>query len=341
MAMPDQICKRCILPASFPGARFNEEGLCHFCQDAPPPDEILAHRDSLKTQVEAAIAENRGKGAYDCIVALSGGKDSSYTLKRLVEDYELNCLAITIDNGFLADEALTNCREVTSALGVDHILFKPNRQFMNTMYRTSVTAERLHSPAALTRASSICNSCISLINAQMMRFAQQFGAGIIAGGYIGGQVPKDMAVLRIDPTRHDQLRRKSVEKLNDKFGCATDKYFNYSVTSDGAAGVEISVINPMLAYLISEDDIMDALRPLSWRRPQRTGITSTNCLLNDFGVYVHHKKHGFHPYALEIAEQVRSGLLSRDGGLRKLNAIPSREDVEDLAEAIGLEGSEY
>ena len=60
------------------------------------------------------LEASRGTGAYDAIVAFSGGKDSSYTLKLLVEDYGLNCLAVTIDNGFISEGAFKNCRTITA-----------------------------------------------------------------------------------------------------------------------------------------------------------------------------------------------------------------------------------
>lgn len=340
--MEDKICKRCVLSSSFPGARFNKEGLCYHCQTAPELEELHANRLELKAALDNAIADHRGSGSYDSIVALSGGKDSTYTLKRLVEDYDLRCLAVTIDNDFLADEARANCQVITSELGVDHILFKPNTKFMHNMYRVSVSGDRIHSPAALTRASSICNSCISLINAQMVRFAQQYNTGLIAGGYIGGQVPKDMAVLTVNPRKHDQIRKASIDRFTKAFGETTKTYFSYS--SDDAKtpeSVEIAVINPMLSYEISEEDIIKEIATLGWRRPQRTGITSTNCLLNDFGVYAHNKRHGHHPYALEIADQVRSGLMTREAGLKKVEAIPERDDVKDLAERLGMKNDEF
>ena len=37
---------------------------------------------------------------------------------------------------------------------------------------------------------------------------------------------------------------------------------------------------------------------------------SSNCRINDLGILNHQKKYGFHPYELEISEQVRNGNLS-------------------------------
>ena len=68
-----KICNNCILPETFPGIRFDENGVCNFCR------------------------EFKGKGSYDCLMAYSGGKDSTYTLWILKKKYDLRILALTFD----------------------------------------------------------------------------------------------------------------------------------------------------------------------------------------------------------------------------------------------------
>ncbi|WP_269849851.1 adenine nucleotide alpha hydrolase family protein [Methanosarcina horonobensis] len=53
-----------------------------------------------------------GKGKYDVIYALSGGKDSSYTLYKLKQDYPfLKVLAVQFDNGFISEGAVKKTPE--------------------------------------------------------------------------------------------------------------------------------------------------------------------------------------------------------------------------------------
>jgi hypothetical protein len=118
------------------------------------------------------------------------------------------------------------------------------------------------------------------------------------------------------------------------FGEEARPYFE--IERPGAAQ-EVTVINPMLGLGVAEDEIIRALEPLGWTRPTDTGVTSTNCRLNDLGVFTHTRRHGFHPYAFEIAEQLRQGLMSKDEAIHKLETLPSRQDVAWLAERIGVE----
>ncbi|MEM7129850.1 MAG: hypothetical protein AAF702_26185 [Chloroflexota bacterium] len=336
-----QRCTTCILPATFPNISFDDRGLCTYCQAALDESAMALERQSLRKRMESAIEQSRGKGEYDCIVAFSGGKDSSYTLMRLVRDYDLNCLAVTIDNGFISDQARQNCYTVTEALGVDFSFFRPAPKFMANMYRTSVTTGGVQTPASIKRASAICNSCISLINNLMVKFALQYESPIIAGGYIGGQVPKNMAVLDLNLIQQERMRAPQREKYTDIFGPAASQFFfiRQSLLQKQPEG-RVMVINPMLTMAISEEEIIASIGELGWTPTKDTGRNSSNCRLNDLGIAIHYKKHQFHPYAFEIAEQVRYGLMSRGDALKKVEEIPEFAHVSQQMSAIGLNQSD-
>ena len=328
-------CARCLLPASVPGLLIDAEGMCHFCRSTPPADELAVRRARLREQMESVIDSHRGARPYECVLAFSGGKDSSYTLKLLVEHYHLRVLAVTVDNGFLSVDTLDNCRAVCNGVSVDHVVFRPDSDFMNRMYRRSAVGDDIHSPAAIQRASSICSSCITLINTFMVRKALELGAPMIAGGYLAGQLPRDAALFFLRPATMAKTRTSMLERFARAFGEDARAYFELPVEADGPR--EVTVINPMMGVSLTEDDIVDSLTPLGWRRPRDTGLTSTNCRLNDLGVFLHSRRHGFHPYAFEIAEQLRHGLMTAAEAQRKLTAIPAPADVAWLAARLDVD----
>ena len=92
----------------------------------------------------------------------------------------------------------------------------------------------------------------------------------------------------------------------------------------------------MLTELVSEEDIVEEIGKLGWKRTTDTGQNSSNCLINDLGVAVHYSKYGFYPYLMEIAEQVRNGTMTRKRGIEKAYSIPGKSAVEPLAAKIGL-----
>ncbi|HVY44224.1 MAG TPA: hypothetical protein VHB21_00030 [Minicystis sp.] len=331
------VCARCVLPSSFPGAAFDAEGVCRLCREAPPVERAREARAALLEKLEGVFDSHRGLGPYDAIVAFSGGKDSSYTLMALVERFRLRCLAVTIDNGFIAPGASENLRAVTAALGVDWVLYRPAPAFMRRVYATSAKGG-VHGRLALTRASATCNSCIALINDHMVKTALEKGVAVVAGGYIGGQVPPDAAVLEIDLDVFSRFRADAQRRYVAHFGDEARGHYGIPDELVRAARVrKLSIVNPMLALGVPESEILRAIEALGWKRTHDTGKNSTNCLLNDLGVRLHVEREGFHPYAMEVAEQVRSGLMTREDGLAKLSGVPRREDVAEQARAIGFE----
>ena len=52
-------------------------------------------------------------------------------------------------------------------------------------------------------------------------------------------------------------------------------------------------------------------------RPSDTG-RSTNCLINDVGIYVHQRERGYHNYALPYSWDVRLGQKTRDEAIEEL-----------------------
>lgn len=332
-----KLCVRCVLPENFPGVHFNAEGVCNHCQIAPSSSELRANVERLHGEMVAAIEANMGGRDYDCIVAYSGGKDSSYTLKALIENYGLKCLAVTVDNGFMSEQARVNSKAVTEALGVDYQLFAPAQSFMSGMYKESVTNSDLHTKAAIKRASAVCNSCIGLINVYMIRLALMHGAKLIAGGYIGGQVPKDTAILELNLEVYMQTRVSTIGRFEESFGADTRRYFDVPEELLKASKLKkITILNPMLALNVSEEEIFEQLAPLGWKPTLETGVNSSNCRLNDFGIAMHYDAHGFNPYVLEISEQVRHGLMTREKALKKALSIPSLEEVQWQAKKLGI-----
>jgi hypothetical protein len=113
-----------VLPETFPGIHFNEEGVCNFCRDFSH-DRLIGKKAEYRQRFEHLVKEHAGKSEYDAILSYNGGKDSTFALLTLRRDYHLNVLAFTMDNGFISRRAIENIRVVTGRLGVDHLLFKP------------------------------------------------------------------------------------------------------------------------------------------------------------------------------------------------------------------------
>ncbi len=98
-----KICNRCVMDTSAIDITFSREGYCNFCSDYLDKSSfILSHDNPEKLSIRKlyfdTIKKEGERKQYDCIVGVSGGVDSSWTLK-LVKDEGLRPLAVHLDNG--------------------------------------------------------------------------------------------------------------------------------------------------------------------------------------------------------------------------------------------------
>lgn len=110
-------CTSCILPQTFPFIDFDEKGVCNFCRAGSPTK--LDTKETLEKKIESYRSKD---GSPDCIVALSGGRDSCYGLHVIKKELGLNPIAYTYDWAMVTDEARRNCARVCGELGVEHII---------------------------------------------------------------------------------------------------------------------------------------------------------------------------------------------------------------------------
>ncbi|MGB2706355.1 MAG: N-acetyl sugar amidotransferase, partial [Candidatus Omnitrophota bacterium] len=119
--MEYKICRRCIIDASVPGARFDESGECNFCKVHDRLERIYPIGKKgeriLKAIVEKIKKDSR-KNKYDCVIGISGGRDSTYTLYS-ANKLGLRPLAVHFNDGFGNPVAGENMKKATAKLGID------------------------------------------------------------------------------------------------------------------------------------------------------------------------------------------------------------------------------
>ncbi len=118
-----QVCSRCIMDTVADcDIVFDEVGICHHCRryDTMFSTRVIrgeAGRVVLDGLVKKMKDVGRGR-AYDCIIGVSGGVDSTY-VAWLVKQHGLRPLAVHLDNGWNSEIAVRNIERVLSKLGID------------------------------------------------------------------------------------------------------------------------------------------------------------------------------------------------------------------------------
>ena len=317
--IPKTICQSCILPGTFPGIDFDEHGICKYCRkESVSTSKNSEKKTACRARLDALInAEKDTAPVYDLIMAYSGGKDSSYTLKFLKEKYNLRIMALTFDNHFVSSTAMENIRTITDALNVDSLIWKTPWSVMKRMF--SLTAQKDIFPApTLIRASSICTACIGLVKSIVLKTALEMAIPLVGFGWSPGQAPLQSAILKVTPsmTRTNQMVLKNafpkemLANLNRYF--IPESYYN---TYKEKFPVNV---HPLAFFDYDEEFIIKNLQESGWKNPKDTDTNSSNCLINAYANKCHMDRHGFHPYVWEIANMVRQGVMTRDEGLKKI-----------------------
>jgi N-acetyl sugar amidotransferase len=117
-----QRCTRCIMDTTVPGITFDTKGECNFCEVHNHMDDAfpLGEAGRLKVQEIAADIKRIGRGKkYDCVLGVSGGRDSSFTLWYCVVKLGLRPLAVHFNDGFGNPVAGENMVKACQKLGVE------------------------------------------------------------------------------------------------------------------------------------------------------------------------------------------------------------------------------
>lgn len=118
-----KICTRCIMDTSDPNIRFDDRGVCEYCQNFD--DQILPNwhtdqRGEAELQRLAQLIKKDGQGKeFDCIIGLSGGLDSSYVSYVAKEKMGLRPLLFHVDAGWNTDQAVGNIEKLVDGLGLE------------------------------------------------------------------------------------------------------------------------------------------------------------------------------------------------------------------------------
>ena len=130
-------CTECVTPNTRPELSFNKEGVCSACTNSKIKKKINWKKRT--TEFDKIIKKHKilcKDNDYNCIVPVSGGKDSIYQLYEIKKKHKMQPLAITwrtLARTKLGEENLNALRNI----GIDHIDFTINPKIINDLTRKS------------------------------------------------------------------------------------------------------------------------------------------------------------------------------------------------------------
>ena len=125
-------CTKCVMPDTKPDLNFDEDGVCDACQSQELKDTNI---DWEKREQEfiSLVKSYKKHPHYDCIIGVSGGKDSTYQVIKVLE-LGLNPLCVCFEPTIPTQIGKKNLENLNN-LGVDLIHIKRNPTVYKSMIK--------------------------------------------------------------------------------------------------------------------------------------------------------------------------------------------------------------
>ena len=133
-----QYCTRCGMPSTEPDAKYDELGVCVSCRSSEQKMHFSWKEKDEELREILARFRGRNDSGYDCIVPISGGKDSAFQLYLMTHVYDMKPLACTFSHHWFSETGQQNLQWCLETFDVDHIMFTPSRGLVNRCARRSL-----------------------------------------------------------------------------------------------------------------------------------------------------------------------------------------------------------
>lgn len=335
-------CSRCCIPETQEGVIFDEMGVCQACQSSEQKIHIdwVARRAELEKILDQARA-NAGNN-YDCIVPISGGKDSTFQLHVLTKVYKMKPLAVTFSHNWYSETGWYNLQNALEEFEVDHIMFTPNRKVINKLARKS-----------LAGIGDSCWHCHAGVGAFPLQVAVRFNIPLLIWGESiaesSGRASYFNPIRKFDREYFTKVSAKlRAQEMVDENISPRDVYpFEIPSAEDCE---RVGVFGIHLGDFIFWDDErqMEFVRDTyGWKETQIEGTykryKSAECIMpgvHDFSCYM---KRGYGRATFHASQDVRAGLLTREEafGLIKDHDPQRPHGLDYYLQITGLSEQEF
>ncbi len=129
-------CKKCVVPSSSAiPVEFDEDGICSGCKVANQKFEVDWDRRGKQLGNLLEQYRSKDKSNYDCIIAVSGGKDSYFQVHTIKNVYKMNPLLVTYNSNNWTEAGYRNLHRMREVFNCDHVFFTPGIDLLKRMNR--------------------------------------------------------------------------------------------------------------------------------------------------------------------------------------------------------------
>jgi N-acetyl sugar amidotransferase len=130
-------CNRCCMPETMEGITFDEFGICTPCRSSE--EKMHINWEERDRKLNEIILLNKSQNYYDCLLPMSGGKDSMFQAYVLTYKFGLTPLAVTHGANWMSLTGRYNLENCLIKFDLDHLIFHAKRSVINKAARKSLT----------------------------------------------------------------------------------------------------------------------------------------------------------------------------------------------------------
>lgn len=304
-------CSRCCMPETQEGISFDKMGICSACQSSEQKMHInWIERENALIQILENAKKKSGDN-YDCILPISGGKDSFFQAHVLTKIYGMKPLAVTFSHNWFSETGYYNLQRCLEVFNLDHIMFTPNRQLVNKLSKKS-----------LEMIGDTCWHCHAGVGAFPLQIACKFNIPLIIYGEsiaeASGRATYFEPVRKYDREYFTKVSAKVEPKdMVCEYLSKKDLYpFELPSAEEcekkGIFGIHLG------DYIFWDEERQTEFvkKEYGWRETEMEGAykgyKSVECVMagmHDFTCYL---KRGFGRTSTQASVDIRQGLLTRE-----------------------------
>ncbi|MFH1664871.1 MAG: N-acetyl sugar amidotransferase [Candidatus Omnitrophota bacterium] len=334
-------CTRCCLPETVEGISFDEMGICTVCRSSEQKMHIDWTERHKKLEILLKRFKDRPGSSYDCIVPISGGKDSVFQLHIITKVYGLKPLTVTFNHNWYTRTGRYNLENALEKFDVDHIMYTPKRSLVNRLARKS-----------LYKIGDACWHCHAGVGAFPLQAAVKFNVPLLIWGESVAEVSGRATYY--EPVEYDA----------DYFIRMSAKVKPEGMTGDDISGRELcffmtpapeeikkaGIVGIHLGDYIfwdHERQVDFIKKEYGWKEDNVQGTykkyKSVECIMAGVHDYAKFVKRGFGRTTDHVTQDIRAGLMTREEGFDIIRKIDPREPkaLKKYLEITGLSKKEF
>lgn len=349
-------CAKCVLPDTIPNITFDENGVCHYCNEYVQKEDVLLKGKAgrgrrLDTLIEEARIGRPQRGSkYDVLTPLSGGRDSSYVAWALTVKHNLKILCVNYDNPFSSPQARKNIDRLVNRLHLDLVTFKwPHRRHEES-FKNNLKAW-LKKPD-LGTTGLLCLACKPFY-LKFYQIAKKNNISLIIDGSNPNEATQFKAEARVGPKSNSskspnpvlKMARKVIQNHRYMKPCNFLPGIHTLMSLDGHTRYlewrypDIEKHGYFWCYPYNEKEIDEILRELGWTKANdNKSPWRFDCEIDSLKNYLFNKLVGASEKEDLFSKNIRAGLMTREEALSRLDeGEVNLEIVERVLGRVGME----